>query len=248
MIGDYTEHRKDSLMVSSFKKLPNQLLIRKGGSNMSNQSYQSVLSGANKKNSSNQLNNSGSAGGILLPEKEIWRIFADMARAISHVHEKDFIHLDIKPTNFFVMKDRTVKLGDFGKAIHVSAIDSHVLDDDLEGDAIYMAPELLNKKFSQKTDIFSLGATLLEIASSINLPQNGPLWSKLRDGSYIQFSPTANRSKLLEDLINRMMAPDPDMRPPIDEIMMHPSLAIHMERNRFAPITRTNLPMSNLPK
>ena len=106
-----------------------------------------------------------------------------MARSISHVHEKDFIHLDIKPTNFFVAKDRTVKLGDFGKAIHQSAIDSHIMDDDLEGDAIYMAPELLNKRFSKKTDIFSLGATLLEIASSMNLPQNGPLWSKLRDGS-----------------------------------------------------------------
>jgi len=137
-----------------------------------------------------------------LDEKEIWRIFSDMARSISHVHEKDFIHMDIKPTNFFVAKDRSVKLGDFGKAIHVAEIESHVLEDDLEGDAVYMAPELLNKKFSKKSDIFSLGATLLEIAASLNLPQNGPLWSKLRDGSEIQFSPSANRSSQLEKLIN----------------------------------------------
>lgn len=93
-----------------------------------------------------------------------------MARAIHHVHSKDFIHMDIKPTNFFVTKDKTVKLGDFGKAIHVKEIDSHVLEDDIEGDAIYMAPELLNKKFSKKSDIFSLGATLLEMAACINLP------------------------------------------------------------------------------
>ena len=98
------------------------------------------------------------------------------------MHDKGFIHLDIKPTNFFVGKDRSVKLGDFGKAIQLSTIDS-LLESDLEGDTIYMAPELLNRKLSQKCDIFSLGATLLEIASSMNLPQNGPLWSKLRDGS-----------------------------------------------------------------
>ena len=57
MMGDYMENRKDSLMVSSFKKLPNQLLLRKGNSSMSNQSYQSVLSGANNNGSSKQLNN-----------------------------------------------------------------------------------------------------------------------------------------------------------------------------------------------
>jgi serine/threonine protein kinase len=108
------------------------------------------------------------AGGILLPEKEIWRIFADMARAIKHVHDKGFIHLDIKPSNFFVAKDRTVKLGDFGLAVHESNIEKMLAD--IEGDSTYMAPELLNKKLTQKCDIFSLGTTLLEIASSLNLP------------------------------------------------------------------------------
>ena len=123
-------------------------------------------------NNSTFSNGAGSSSSsILIPEKEIWRIFADMARSISHVHEKGFIHLDIKPANFLVMKDRTVKLGDFGRAIHVSAIETHLMmEDDVEGDSIYMAPELLNKKFSKSSDIFSLGASLLEIASSINLP------------------------------------------------------------------------------
>jgi serine/threonine protein kinase len=59
----------------------------------------------------------------LLPEKEVWRIFWDMARSIQHVHEKGFIHLDISPGNFFVTKDRTVKLGDFGKAVHIDKVD-----------------------------------------------------------------------------------------------------------------------------
>ena len=77
--------------------------------------------------------------------------------------------MDIKPTNFFVTKDHTVKLGDFGKAIEVANI--HLLiESEVEGDAVYMAPELFNNKVSQKADIFSLGATLLEIASSMNLP------------------------------------------------------------------------------
>ena len=164
-------------MVSSMKNL----LLRKGNSSHSNASYHSILSGANTANNQapnwndKMLNNStfsnGGSSSILIPEKEIWRILADMARSISHVHEKGFIHLDIKPANFLVTKDRTVKLGDFGRAIHVSSIESNLMmEDDVEGDSIYMAPELLTKKFSMSSDIFSLGASLLEIASSINLP------------------------------------------------------------------------------
>ena len=92
-----------------------------------------------------------------------------MARAVQHVHSKGFIHLDIKPTNFFVFKDRTVKLGDFGKALHLDSID-RLVDNDVEGDVIYMAPEIFEKQLTQKADIFSLGITLLEIASSMNMP------------------------------------------------------------------------------
>ena len=49
-------------------------------------------------------------------------------------------------------------------------------DDDVEGDSVYMAPELLKnnisitEKITQKADIFSLGASLLELASGMNLP------------------------------------------------------------------------------
>jgi hypothetical protein len=45
-----------------------------------------------------------------------------------------------------------------------------------------MAPELLKsdipieKRITEKCDIFSLGASLLEISSSLNLPHNGELW------------------------------------------------------------------------
>ena len=64
-----------------------------------------------------------------MPEKEIWRIFADMARALKHVHDKGFVHLDIKPSNFFVAKDKKVKLGDFGLAIDLTTLDSMIDDD-----------------------------------------------------------------------------------------------------------------------
>ncbi len=96
--------RDSRLFASSFEAMPNQLVVKRGNSIISEMSSQSITSFGHKDFS-------------LLPEKEVWRIFYDMARSIQHVHEKGFIHLDISPGNFFVAKDRTVKLGDFGKAV-----------------------------------------------------------------------------------------------------------------------------------
>lgn len=50
----------------------------------------------------------------LLKEEDIWRFLFQMSCAIKHVHDCGFVHLDIKPSNFFVSSLGVVKLGDFG--------------------------------------------------------------------------------------------------------------------------------------
>jgi len=85
----------------------------------------------------------------LLPERQIWEMLADMARAVKHVHDQGFVHLDIKPSNFFVTKEGRLKLGDFGIAVNLKKVDS-LIDSDQCGDSVYMAPELLKGHLSLK--------------------------------------------------------------------------------------------------
>lgn len=52
-----------------------------------------------------------------------------------------------------------------------------------EGDCKYLAMEFLSDgKPTQKADIFSLGLTLLEIATDMDLPLRGRYWAELRRG------------------------------------------------------------------
>lgn len=65
-----------------------------------------------------------------------------MARSVQHVHNLNFVHLDIKPSNFLINQYHEVKLADFGIALDLAQ--THLLqDNDQAGDSVYMAPELL---------------------------------------------------------------------------------------------------------
>lgn len=57
------------------------------------------------------------------------------------------------------------------------------MNDAIEGDPKYLAPELLEGKFGKHADIFSLGMFMLEMASDLELPRSGDTWHYLRNGS-----------------------------------------------------------------
>ena len=144
-----------------------------------------------------------------------------MACAIKQVHDANCVHLDIKPENFFVKCDGTIKLGDFGHAFDLS--DAHPQSFE-EGDAVYMAPELLEPRprVTKRADVFSFSVALIEIAKMSKLKKNGTAWRKIRDGRPSKSLEIAPRD--LADLIDRMTEKDPFSRPSIDEILAHPRI------------------------
>ena len=40
----------------------------------------------------------------------IWKVFRQIASAVSHMHEKRVMHRDLKPANIFLMRDGTIKV------------------------------------------------------------------------------------------------------------------------------------------
>ncbi|PIO66931.1 hypothetical protein TELCIR_11339, partial [Teladorsagia circumcincta] len=102
-----------------------------------------------------------------LTEDEQWTVITDTLRALERLHSEDMLHLDVKPSNIYLSLDnQSCKLGDFGLAINLKKKSADWADD---GDKNYMAPELLNEPPTTAADMYSLGITMLELSTEIDV-------------------------------------------------------------------------------
>ncbi|XP_062565869.1 membrane-associated tyrosine- and threonine-specific cdc2-inhibitory kinase [Armigeres subalbatus] len=168
-----------------------------------------------------------------IPEDNIWNILLDLLLGLKSLHDRNLIHLDIKLDNILITDDGVCKLADFGLVFDLG---SRNFNHATEGDSRYIAPELMEGRYTKAVDIFSLGIAILELSSNLELPSNGALWQRLRSGS-LPPELLSRLSQELHDVIRWMMQPSPDCRPSVDTLLRLPRLAtLYQERKRWRVI------------
>jgi serine/threonine protein kinase len=110
----------------------------------------------------------GSAQQILqmfgpLPESVLRAYAMQIFAGVDFIHNEGITHRDIKPANLLVLANGTLKLGDFGCSKRISERSS--VSNHLIGTPVYMAPEFISGSVHQKSDVWSVGCTLLELAT-----------------------------------------------------------------------------------
>jgi serine/threonine-protein kinase len=99
-------------------------------------------------------------------------IVVEVCRALAHAHGLGVLHRDVKPENIMVRDDGRLKLMDFGIA---QVIDTQrmTVTGQLLGSPAYMSPEHVEgKPLDFRTDIFSVGILLYQLATG-ELPFKG---------------------------------------------------------------------------
>jgi serine/threonine protein kinase len=158
-----------------------------------------------------------------ISEKDVTSLGLQIASALEEAHEHGIVHRDLKPSNIFVTPKNQVKILDFGLAVLLKADDAGDLtlsDSDvtgISGTLPYMAPEqLLGKSADTRSDIYSVGTILFELATG-SRPFDEKLSTALsNDIIYKQPPrPTAMRNNLsarFEDIILKCLEKTPDDR------------------------------------
>jgi serine/threonine-protein kinase len=146
-----------------------------------------------------------SPGGIV-------HVLTQMCEALAYAHEQKVVHRDIKTANTMWTRDRKAKIMDFGLAKMIEEVRNHTTV--VSGTPYYMSPEqTLGKNVDHRTDIYSLGVSVFELATG-TLP--------FREGNlpyhHVHTPPpdprefSAELPALIVDIIARCLEKDPANR------------------------------------
>ena len=154
--------------------------------------------------------------GAELPVTSIIDLMAQVCDGLDFAHLNGIIHRDIKPANLNVLPSGVVKILDFGIArlgsVHMTA--SGILI----GTPDYMAPEQARgEDIDGRADLFSVGAVIYELVSSIKPFAGGTLGTVITRLIREPHVPLRERvpstPAALSELVDRLLAKDRQARP-----------------------------------
>ena len=155
--------------------------------------------------------------------KEKLDICCQIAKGLRYIHEKQVVHMDIKPENVLFGFDKKFKISDFGLSFYMSHEYKKIKEDDEIGGTIgFVAPEILSDdSFTIKSDIYSLGMTFLYIfIAPSTMMEFFALAQQFKNNKF------QVESKEMNTLIQKMLSKSYKDRPSLHDIIIKLNLLL----------------------
>jgi serine/threonine kinase 4 len=140
------------------------------------------------------------------------------------LHSKKVIHRDVKAGNILLDHKGNAKLADFGVSAEI--VNTHAQRKTFIGSPYWMSPEILSEStYDNKTDIWSLGITAIELAEG-NAPYSNihplrAMWV-IRNNPVKSLKETNKWSEDFHQFIGTCLNSKPNERPTATDLLSHP--------------------------
>ncbi|KAH9887930.1 Pkinase-domain-containing protein [Cubamyces lactineus] len=157
-------------------------------------------------------------------EPEARFFMVQLIGACHYMHTHQVIHRDLKLGNIFLDRNMNVKVGDFGLAALIENPGERKKT--ICGTPNYIAPEVLfdtANGHSFEVDTWSIGVILYTLVVGrppFQTKDVKAIYQRIRDNVY-EFPADRVVSKLVQELIQQILTPDPQQRPTLHEIVDH---------------------------
>mmetsp|Transcript_24405 Transcript_24405/g.57412 ORF Transcript_24405/g.57412 Transcript_24405/m.57412 type:complete len:517 (-) Transcript_24405:203-1753(-) len=159
-----------------------------------------------------------------IPEEQILRWFTQATLAVKFIHDKHILHRDLKPANFFLTKNGSLKMGDFGiaktMACTLACAKTRI------GTPYYLSPEVCQEKpYNWSSDMWSMGCILYEMCA-LQVPFDAHSLSGLVQKICYGPLPVVPDcySDFLRRLCRQLLDREPKKRPSADEVLQLPEI------------------------
>ena len=210
--------------INKLKKLSHPNIVRIHEFYCSQKYHQIITEYCKKGNLNKYIRNS-------LTEKQLAVIFYQIFSGLYYLHENNIIHGNIKLKNIMLLtkeEDNQTKEEYFWVKIIDFSIDkifNKNKQDSLEYSSYYKAPEMFQNKFSDKTDVWSIGIILF-LALTGKVPFDGKtddeISNKIQNDPYNELEPMLlAHSSESRDLLDKLLEKDMEKRISAKQALNH---------------------------
>lgn len=173
-----------------------------------------------------------------LPEEFATHVVCEVLEALVFLHDKGYIHRDIKCENLLLSWNGQVKVADFGLATR-----TNISNKDRLGTSKWMAPEVIRElPYNEKIDMWSLGITLIEMMDRVPphyLQQDdAALFTTILSNPGPTFS-YSQPSMYMRGLVAWLLDHNPTTRPSASEVLLE--IDAHIQTNLLRSCSTADL-------